>query len=80
MHVHRDDAGATLHPNGTRREKSYRAEWSKEQAEEALAKAKLQIAPKVDASSIRLAQACERYLGTMTNRGNPRSPEERRIT
>src|SRR2546422_923731 len=56
--------GYTLTVNG-KRTKSYRSEWSKEQAQEALAKALLQIeAPKPQASGITFAQAVDRYLAT----------------
>lgn len=45
------------------RTKNYRAEWSKEQAEEALAKALLKVeAPKAQASGITFGAACEKYL------------------
>jgi integrase len=48
-----------------KRTKSYRAEWTKDQAEEALAKVLLQIeAPKAHAAGITLAQAAERYLAS----------------
>jgi integrase len=71
--------GFTVEVNGKRR-KSYRAEWTKDDAETALAKALLEIeAPKAEASpSITLAEAVTKYLGTRTNRGNPRSVGERR--
>jgi integrase len=46
-----------------KRIKSYRAEWSKEQAEEALAKALLKVeAPKAQASGITFKQAVDQYL------------------
>lgn len=46
-----------------KRIKSYRAEWTKEQAEEALAKAQLKIEPpKAQASGITFKQAVDQYL------------------
>jgi integrase len=54
--------GYTAVING-KRVKSYKTEWSKEQAEEALAKALLQIkAPKAEGSGITFAEAKSRYL------------------
>jgi integrase len=80
---HRDKKEPTkvLHPKGVRREKGYRAEWTRDDAEKALAAVQLQIetAPKAQASGITLGEACDKYLVTTTNRGNPRSAEDRRI-
>jgi len=46
-----------------KRTRSYRAEWTKEQAQEALAKVLLQIeTPKAQSSAVTLAEAAERYL------------------
>jgi integrase len=71
--------GYTITVNG-KRTKSFRAEWSKDDAKEAEAKALLKIeAPKPQAEGIRLSEAAERYLVTRTNHGNPRSKEDRRI-
>lgn len=54
--------GFTAQINGKRR-KSYRAGWSEDDAQKALAKALLEIeAPKAEASDITLAQAATRYL------------------
>ena len=60
--------GYTAVINGKRR-KSYKSEWSKEQAEEALAKALLQIkAPKAEGSSITFAEAKSRHLAAKTRK------------
>lgn len=71
--------GYTAVING-KRVKSYRSEWTQQDAQKALAKALLDIhEPKADApTSITLAEAVTKYLGTRTNRGNPRSGGERR--
>jgi hypothetical protein len=53
--------GFTAEVNGKRR-KSYRAEWTKDDAETALAKVLLEIEAPKAVSSITLAQAAERYL------------------
>ncbi len=54
--------GYTVTVNG-KRTKSYRGEWTKEQAQEALAKVLLKIeAPKAQASGITFSQAIDRYL------------------
>lgn len=69
--------GFTAEVNG-KRVKSYKAQWTKDDAEKALAKTLLEIEAPVAVGSITLAQAVEKYLGTRTNRGNPRSAGERR--
>ena len=54
--------GFTLTLNG-KRTKAYRSEWTKEQAEEALAKALLKIEPpKLATAGVTLSTAVERYL------------------
>src|SRR4030095_8515629 len=53
--------GFTAEVNGKRR-KSYRTEWTKDDAETALAKALLEIEAPKAVSSITLAQAADRYL------------------
>jgi integrase len=58
----------------------FKAEWTKEQAEAALAECLLKIEPqKPKVGGITLGQATDRYLGTRTNRGNPRSKDEKRV-
>ncbi len=59
--------GFTVEVNGKRR-KSYRTEWTKDDAETALAKALLEIEAPKAASSITLAQAADRYLAAKTRK------------
>ena len=71
--------GYTAVING-KRVKTYKSEWTQQDAQTALAKALLHVEePKAETSvSITLAAAVTKYLGTRTNRGNPRSVGEGR--
>jgi len=61
--------GAMLHPDGVRQVRSYKAEWTKEDAEKALAAVLLQIEPeKPKSAGVTLAQACERYLAAKSRK------------
>jgi integrase len=61
-HLHAK-TGQALHPNGFRQVRSYRAEWTQDDAENELAKALLKIEPpKPVTGGITLAQAVDRYL------------------
>src|SRR5437879_6211763 len=66
--------------NGQRKQKRcYKAEWTREDAEAELAKQLLKIEPvKPKGAGITLKEAAETYLRTRTNRGNPRSKDEKR--
>src|SRR5438874_10313092 len=61
--------GFTLQLEDGRREKHYRAEWTREDAEAELAKALLQVAPaKPKGAGLTLGQACARYLTLMARK------------
>lgn len=72
--------GYTVQVDG-KQKRVYKAEWTREEAENALAAFKLKLdEPKpTKAGGMTLAEASERYLGTRTNRGNPRSRDEKRV-
>src|SRR5215472_4819706 len=54
--------GFTIQLAGGKRVRSYKAEWTKEDAEKALAAVQLQIAPTKPQSGVTLAAAVESYL------------------
>jgi integrase len=61
-HRHRK-TGAVLHPKGARQERSYKSEWTKDDAEKALAEVKLGIKPpEPKTCGLTFGQAAERYL------------------
>ncbi len=61
--------GAVLHLDGVRQVRSYKAEWTKEDAEKALAAQLLQIEhEKPKTPGISFGQACERYLATKSRK------------
>jgi len=61
--------GAVLHPDGVRQVRSYKADWTKEDAEKALAAMLLKIEPeKPKGTGITLGQACERYLAAKSRK------------
>jgi hypothetical protein len=61
-----------------RQVRSYRAEWTKDDAEKALAAALLQVEPeKPKAAGLTLHQASERYLAAKSRKDS--LPEDRRI-
>jgi len=57
-----------LHPDGVRQVRSYKAEWTKEDAEKALAAQLLQIPEKPKSPGISFGQACERYLAAKSRK------------
>jgi integrase len=65
----RKTGNGPVHPDGVRQEKHYRAEWTREDAEEALAKKLLQIEPvKPKTAGITFGEATERYLAAKTRK------------
>src|SRR5205807_8223512 len=59
------ETGAVLHPDGVRQIRQYKAEWTQDDAEKALAAAVLNIEPaKRQAGGITFGVAAERYLAT----------------
>ncbi len=55
----------------------FKSEWTKEQAEDALAKHLLKVEQKPTANGITLGEACSRFLATRSGRGNLRSRGDR---
>src|SRR5262245_7375550 len=70
--------GFTIVVDG-KREKHYKAEWTQDDAEQALSEAKLKIAqaPKLKGGGLTLAQATERYLAAKARKRSLR--EDRRL-
>jgi integrase len=64
---------------GCLQERRFKAEWTQEDAQTALAEYLLRIEPSVPVAGLTLEQAVERFLATRTNRGNARSTEDHRL-
>lgn len=64
-----EQTGEALHPDGVRQVRSYKAEWTKDDAEKALATALLQIEPeKPKGAGITFGEAKERYLAAKSRK------------